>query len=251
MDMQHPDHHDAFPPAPPALLPREASFADLSQHIEQTRTLEQKRRLGLALGSYGGWALAGVFGVYALLAGVQNMLRPAPQDRFEIAFVHDDGSYQAPRDVAELTPGERDEVVQASLVNLIRWTEGYSMAQTKQAYGIVSAMTSGSAQSRYQHRMLDRNDPENPIVLYAMKTQIVPLDIRLDPDKAGPQSWNFSFTQRVISDNATFKDIPMRGSLTFVTGKVRKEVRVPWDPANVVALTYESHEASPRETSAR
>jgi hypothetical protein len=227
-------------------VPNEEKYPELRQHFHEVHSLESERRRNQAIAVFGGWGVAAVFGVFALISGLQNINRPAPKDRFEIAFIHDDGSYDAPIEEKDMTPVQQREVLQASLVNYITSRAGYSFASSQKAYNIVSAMTAGTEQARYQRVMLSQNDPESPLVKYGLRGQIVPLDIRLDPDPNGPNSWNFSYTLRELVNDAPPHDTPMRGSLTFVRGPVPKKFRVPFDPASVVVLQYESHEVTTR-----
>jgi hypothetical protein len=233
---------DPAAPEPSYFVPRETDYPELQAHFRAVHTLEGERRRAAAIMNYGGWILAAVFGGYALVAGLQNINRPLPHDRFEIAFVHDDGSYDAPREITDLSPVQQREVLQTSLVNYITWRSNYSFASSQKAYNVVSAMTNGHEQSRYQQLLLNRNDPANPLVKYGLNGQLVALDIRLDPDPNGPNSWNFSYTQRELVSDAPPHDTPMRGSLTFVRGPVPRKIRVPFDPASIIVLQYESHE---------
>lgn len=231
---------------PVGFVPRPDQYAALHQHFRDTHSLEAQRQRGEKLSRFGGWALAGVFGVYALVAGVQNIYRPAPKDRFEIAFLHDDGTYSAPVEMNDLAPVQQREVLQTALVNYITYRAGYSYAASQHAYDIVSAMTGSQEQNRYQRIMLSPNDPESPLVKYGQRGQLVPVDIRLDPDPNSKSSWNFSYTQRLLLGDAPPQDTPMRGSITFVRGPVPIKFRVPYDPASVIVLAYESHEVTAR-----
>ena len=233
-------------PEPAGFVPRPDQYAALHQHFRDTYSLEAERSRSEKLRMFGGWALAGVFGVFALVAEAQNIGRPLPKDRFEIAFLHDDGTYSAPVETKDLTPVQQREVLQTSLVNYITYRAGYSYAASQKAYNVVSVMTGGQEQNRYQRVMLSPNDSESPLVKYGQHGQIVPIDIRLDPDPNSPNSWNFSYTQRLLLGDAPPQDTPMRGSMTFVRGPVPLKFRVPYDPASVVVLAYETHEVSSR-----
>lgn len=229
---------------PPGFVPRETQYPELEKQFRDVHSLESERRRGQAFILFGGWGLAAVFGAFALIAGLQNINRPAPRDRFEIAFIHDDGSYDAPVEEENLSAVQQREVLQSSLINYITWRAGYTFASSQKAYNIVSAMTSGTEQARYQRLMLSQSDVDNPLVKFGLRGQLVPLDIRLDPDSNGPNSWNFSYTLRELVNDAPPHDVPMRGSLTFVRGPVAQKFRVPFDPASVVVLQYESHEVA-------
>ena len=233
-------------PEPSGFVPRSDQYAALHQHFRDTHSLEAERRRAEKLRTLGVGALAGVFGVFALVAEAQNINRPVPKDRFEIAFLHDDGSYSAPVEVKDLTPVQQREVLQTALVNYVTYRAGYSYAASQHAYNIVSAMTGGREQNRYQRVMLSPNDPDSPLVKYGQTGQVVAEDIRFDPDPSGPNSWNFSYTQRLLLADASPQDTPMRGSLTFVRGPVPAKYRVPYDPASVIVLAYESHEVTTR-----
>ena len=233
-------------PVTPGFVPRADQYAALHQHFRDTHTLEAERQRGEKLRTLGGWALAGVFGVFALVAEMQNINRPLPKDRFEIAFLHDDGSYSAPVEMKDLAPVQQREVLQTALVNYITYRAGYSYAASQKAYNIISVMTAGQEQNRYQRVMLSPSDPDSPLVKYGQRGEIVAQDIRLDPDPNGPNSWNFTYTQRLLLADAPPQDTPMRGSLTFVRGPVPAKYRVPYDPASVIVLAYESHEVTTR-----
>lgn len=233
-------------PDEPRFVPRADQYPELQAQFQAVHSLEAERRRTQAIVTFGGWGLAAVLGTYALIAGIQTMNRPVPRDRFEIAFVHDDGSYDAPREVSEMTPVQQREVLQTSLVNYITWRAGYSYAASQKAYNIISAMSAGSEQTRYQQVMLSPNDPASPLVKYGMRGQLVPLDIRLDPDPNSASSWNFSYTLRELVGDAPPRDVPMRGSMTYVRGPVPRTTRVPFDPASIIVLQYESHEVNAR-----
>ena len=222
-------------------VPRPKQYAEIQANYEATHSLEAERRRSETIRLVVPWAIAGILGTYALVAGIQNIYRPVPQDRFEIAFVHDDGTYEAPREEKDLTPIQQREVLQSSLMNYITWRAGYTFAASQKAYNIVSAMTAGKEQSRYQKVMLSRDNPESPLIKYGMNAQIVPIDIRFDPYPNGPDSWNFSYTERVLKSGGGGTDTAMRGSITFVRGPVPTAYRVPYDPESVVVLQYETH----------
>ena len=241
---------DPVPATTAHLVPREEQYPELLQQFASVHQLEVVRRRNQGLATLGGWGLAAVFATYALIAGLQNINHPAPRDRFEIAFVHDDGSYDAPRDENEMTPVQQREVLLASLVNYVTYREGYSFAASQKSYDIVSAMTGGHDQSRYQQVMLDRSLPENPVAKYGMRGQLTATDIRFDVDPSGPNSWNFSFVRTLSQGDITTTSMPMRGSLTFVRGPVPRKYRVPFDPASIVVLQYESHEVLPTKPGA-
>jgi type IV secretory pathway component VirB8 len=231
----------------PGFVPRPDQYAEVQNHFRATHSLEAERRRGELLRVYGGWGLAGVFGLFALVQGLRDINRPVPHDRFEIAILHEDGSYSAPVEVKDLTPVQQREVLQTSLFNYIAHRAGYAYASSQHDYNVVSAMTAGTEQARYQRVMLSK-DQANPMVRLGLKGQIVPMDIRLEPDPTGPNSWNFTYTQRVINGDAPPQDTPMRGSLTFVRGPVLSKFRVPYDPAGILVLQYEDHpaEGAPR-----
>ena len=241
MDMPFP--HDAIMPESAGFVPQPDQYPELHQHFQETHSLETERRRSEALRFYSGWALAGVFGLFALIQGIRDINRPAPRDRFEIAILNEDGSYSAPVDMQELTRVQQREVLETSLVNYITYRAGYAYASGQHNYNIVSAMTATSEQIRYQRTMLSSSDPLNPLIKYGPTAQIVPLNIRLEPDPTGPNTWNFTYTQHLMVGDAAPRDIPMRGSLTFVRGPVLPKYRVPYDPASVVVLQYEDHPA--------
>lgn len=227
----------------PGFVPRPDQYPELRTMFSETHSLEAERRRSERFRVFGGWGLAGLFAIFAFGELVQNISRPLPKDHFEIAILHPDGSYTPPMDEKDLTPMQQREVLETSLVNYITYRAGYTYAASQHDYDVVSSMTGGDAQTRYQRVMLSPSDPESPLVKYGMKAQIVPLDIRLDPDPTSPNEWNFSYTQHLMMADAPPQDTPMRGSFTFVRGPVPLRFRIPYDPASVVVLQYEDHPA--------
>mgnify|MGYP001307776583 CR=1 FL=1 len=232
--------------APEGMVPRPENYDDLRQHQKEVYSLERERRRSEAFRFYTGWGLAGVFGLFALVEAVRSLTWPHPRDHFQIALINNDGTYSAPVDLQDLTPVEKKVVLETSLVNYVTYREGYTFASSQKAYDIVSGMTAGKEQSRYQKHMLDQNDPDNPIVKYGLNGQITALDVRLDADPNSKNSWNFTFTRRLIEKDGQPVDTPMRGTMTFVPAPVPTKVLVPYDPASVAVIQYESHEVTTR-----
>lgn len=233
--------HGESPSVDAGLIPQASQYDEIHRHFQETHSLEAERRRSEMLRFYSGWALAGVFGIFALVQGVRDINRPAPRDRFEIAILHEDGSYSAPTEMQDMTRVQQREVLETSLMNYITYRAGYTYAAGQHNYNIVSAMTATNEQVRYQRIMLSSSDPLNPLVKYGQTAQLVPLNIRLDPDPTGPNTWNFTYTLHLTVAETAAQDIPMRGSLTYVRGPVLSKVRVPYDPASVVILQYEDH----------
>lgn len=223
-------------------VPRPDQYAAIQKQFQDTHSLEAERKLHEKLRVFGGWGLAIVFGVFALVSEAQKIGQPLPKDRFEISFVADNGGYSAPIEVKDLSVAQSREVLQNSLINYINYRAGYSYAASQKAYDIVSAMTGGAAQVQYQRPMLNPSDPDSPYLKYGKYGQVVPLNIQLDPDQNSPSSWNFTYTQRIMKGDEEPKDNPMRGVITFAPGPVPLRFRVRYDPASVVVLTYEAHD---------
>nr|AFK88996.1 hypothetical protein [Acetobacter pasteurianus] len=232
--------------APNGFVPRPGDYDGLRDNFKEVHTLESERKRSQAFRFWMGWGLAGVFFTFSLVEGVRSLTWPHAQDHFRIAIVHNDGTYDAPVDVNELTPVQQKEILETSLVNYVNYRESYAYAASQKSYDIVSAMTAGKELKRYQKSLLDQNDPENPIVKYGLKAHKEALDIRLNPDPNSNNSWNFTFTLRVTEDEKDPVEIPMRGSMTFVKAPVSPKFRVPYDPASVAIIQYESHEVTTR-----
>lgn len=232
--------------APEGMVPRPADYPELRKHRQEVHSLEGERKRSEAFRFWMGWGLAGVFFTFSLVEGVRSLTWPHAQDHFRIAVVHNDGTYEAPVDVKDLTPVQKREILETSLVNYVTFREGYTYASSQKAYDIVSSMTGGKELNRYQKHMLDENDPENPIIKYGETGQIVAVDIRLDPDPNSENSWNFTYTRRVIDKDKAPVDTPMRGTMTFIEAAVPLKYRVPYDPASVAVIQYESHEVTTR-----
>jgi hypothetical protein len=58
-------------------VPREGEYPELHAHFRAVHSLEGERRRAVAVVTYSGWALAVIFGGYALIAGLQNINRSA------------------------------------------------------------------------------------------------------------------------------------------------------------------------------
>lgn len=74
--------------------------------------------------------------------------------------INSDGTHETLRDYAEIPESRQDDVVLSTLWSLIRNREEYYWHGAPGRYALVSALTSGKAQSEYQHWFL--NDQESP-----------------------------------------------------------------------------------------
>jgi|GEM_PF-6043528 len=232
-------------PTSEGIVAKPSDYKELEKHRKEVFNLEQERQFSKIFRFYTGWILAGVFCLFAVIESIRSLTWGHPQDHFQIAILHEDGTYSAPTDIKNLTPVQQREILETSLINYITYREYYTYTSSQKSYDIISAMTVGKEQERYQKHMLDQNDTENPLIKYAEHGIVTPIDIRLDPDPNSENSWNFSFTRRVTdNDNSTTVDTPMRGILTFTKGQVLTKFKIPYDPANIVILQYESHEVS-------
>jgi len=88
----------------PGYVPRGEKLTEMTRAIAAARGLERERRIRRLVTIGGGWVVAGMMSLIAAACLGVMWVRPVPQDRYYVAMMHDDGSYDAPRLREDLLP---------------------------------------------------------------------------------------------------------------------------------------------------
>lgn len=205
------------------LVPRPDVEQQTARVLAASRGFEQERRLRRFVIIGGGWVAAGMMTLVA--AGSLGVLwhRPVAQDRLHVALLHDDGTYDAPVPREDLPPSRRDMLFRHTVIQYVLVRENYSYEGVNANYRRASVLSAPAERERYQSMMLDKKNPENPVVIYGdgLNASIADVtgsvQVRIDP--ASPNAVDAIFWVKIAS--------PTQG-----TRSIRKTARMTWMPAD-------------------
>ena len=206
---------------PPGYVPRGERLAEITRAISSARGLERERRIRRLVTIGGGWAVAAFMTVVAAACLGVMWTHPAPRDRYYVAMMHDDGTYDTPQLREDLPRSQRDMLFRHSVIQYVFARENYSWEGVNANYRRVSAMSAPAERDRYQTAMLDKRNPENPAVIYgeglnAATADVTAIQVRTDP--ATPNAVDAMFVLKITAPNQASRTI-------------RKTARMTWMPA--------------------
>ena len=129
---------------PPGYVPRGEGRDKFSRALAGVRGLERERRMRRLVTIFMGWGMAAFMTLVALACLAVLWARPAPRDRYYVAMMHDDGTYEAPQ-LREDLPASQREVIEMLKV------AGMSLEEVARA----TSSTVGSVKQRV-HRAYKR-----------------------------------------------------------------------------------------------
>jgi type IV secretory pathway component VirB8 len=235
--------NDAF--VPPGYVPRGEGLAEVTRAVAAARGLERERRIRRLVTIGGGWAVAVFMTIVAAACLAVMWNRPAPRDRFYVAMMHDDGTYDAPRLREDLPRSQRDMLFRHSVVQYVFARENYSWEGVNANYRRASAMSAPAERDRYQAVMLDKRNPENPAATYgeglnAADADVTAIQVRVDP--AAPNAVDAMFVVRITTPNQAPRTVRKTARMTWMPAEDRipPEVQQIYDPAGIAFTHYSS-----------
>ena len=91
----------------PGYVPRGEERDEVSRALAGVRGLERERRMRHLVTIFMGWGMAAFMTLVALACLAVLWARPAPRDRYYVAMMHDDGTYEAPQLREDLPASQR------------------------------------------------------------------------------------------------------------------------------------------------
>src|SRR3982074_3118546 len=101
---------------PPGYVPRGNERIEVTRAIAAARGLERERRIRRLVTIGGGWAVAGFMTLVAAACLGVMWNRPAPRDRYYVAMMHDEGTYDAPQLREDLPRSQRDMLFRHTVI---------------------------------------------------------------------------------------------------------------------------------------
>jgi type IV secretory pathway component VirB8 len=229
----------------PGYVPRGEKLTEMTRAIAAARGLERERRIRRLVTIGGGWAVAGMMSLIAAACLGVMWVRPVPQDRYYVAMMHDDGSYDAPRLREDLPRSQRDTLFRHTVVQYVFARENYSWEAVNANYQRASAMSAPAERDRYQTAMLDKRNPENPAVIYgeglnAAAVDVTAIQVRADP--ATPNAVDAMFVLKVTLPNQAPRTIRKTARMTWMPAEDRipPEIQQIYDPLGIAFTHYSS-----------
>ena len=230
---------------PPGYVPRGERLAEITRAISSARGLEREQRIRRLVTIGGGWAVAAFMTVVASACLGVMWTRPAPRDRYYVAMMHDDGTYDAPQLREDLPRSQRDMLFRHSVIQYVFARENYSWEGVNANYQRASAMSAPAERDRYQTAMLDKRNPENPAVIYgeglnAAAVDVTAIQVRADP--ATPNAVDAMFVLKVTAPNQASRTIRKTARMTWMPAEDRipPEIQLVYDPLGIAFTHYSS-----------
>lgn len=231
--------------APAGFVPRGKDLVELKQVAHEVRSLERERRIARLLSVAGGWIVAGFMTTVAGGCLAVMYTRPVPQDRLLISVLHDDGTYDAPQVKDDLPKSRREMLFRYTVTQYVRARESYSWEGVQNNYNLVSAISSPDERTRYQRIMLNKHDPENPVLLYGDGLDAAIADviaIQIKPVQDSPNSVDAVFKVKIVSPKMPDRTIQKTARLAWMAAEDRipAKVQQEQDPLGIAFTHYTS-----------
>jgi len=231
-------------PAPGMALRGEA-LRDITNAVAAARGFDRERRVRRALNVGGGWAVAAMMTTVAAACLGVMWTRPVPQDRYYMAVLHDDGTYDAPVVREDLPRSRREMLFKHTVIKYVQGRENYSWEGVNANYRLVSAMSAPTERDRYQALMLDRRNVENPAVTYgeganASTADVTAIQVHADP--ASPNAVDAVFLVRITAPNQPTRTVRKTARMTWMPAEDRipAEIQQTYDPMGIAFTHYSS-----------
>ena len=226
-------------------VPRGEGLAEITRAISSARSLERERRIRRLVTIGGGWAVAAFMTAVAVMCLGVMWTRPAPRDRYYVAMMHDDGTYDAPQLREDLPRSLRDMLFRHSVIQYVFARENYSWEGVNANYRRASAMSAPTERDRYQSVMLDKRNSENPTVLYgeglaAATADVTAIQVRIDP--ATPNAVDAMFVLKITAPNQAPRIIRKTARMTWLPAEdhIPPEIQQVYDPLGIAFTHYSS-----------
>jgi type IV secretory pathway component VirB8 len=234
---------------PPAdvLVTRPEVAQDIDATIRAIVDDERSRRRWQIMLSVAPWVMSGVFGLFAIGAGIIVAKRSVPVPEVQVAIYRSDGTVEAPVERGNLSADRKAFIIRSDLQNFILAWESYAWRANQAYYNRVSAMTSGEhLQAAYQESWSKRNSPENREVKYGENTTRNVAAIATSYVPGSP----FALTARFLVKQTTATGAACEwwsASLTWRQDHniIPLDKQLAYDASDVVVVSYFSTPADP------
>lgn len=188
------------------------------------------------LTGFGGWMAAAVLAVLLALCLLLVLRRPVPHQKLLIAVLHGDGTYSAPVPVDDLASSQQELLLKNTMWRYVVARESYTWEAVQHDYDVVSALSAGPMQARYQRFMLDASN--RPTAVYGKRGDVAISDVHVF--RVAPNAMEVDFLRTVRQPDAPVKREPMIARITYApSGKIPITVRQQYDPAGILITKYD------------
>jgi type IV secretory pathway component VirB8 len=231
--------------APPGYVPRGSDLSELRRASAASHGLERERRIRRLVTIGGGWVVAAMMTTVAVACLAVMWVRPLPRDRFYVAILHDDGTYDAPEVRDDLPRRQRDLLFRHTVIQYVFARENYSWEGVNANYLRTSAMSSPAERDRYQAVMLDKRNPENPAVVYGDGLNAAIADVtavQVRPDPASPDAVDAMFVVKITAPNQAPQIVRKTARMTWMPAddRIPAAIQQLYDPAGIAFTHYSS-----------
>jgi len=230
---------------PPGYVPRGSDLRELRRASAVTHGHERERRIRRLVTIGGGWVVAGMMTSVAVACLAVMWIRPVPRDRFSVALLPDDGTYDAPEVREDLPRRQRDLLFRHTVIQYVFARENYSWEGVNANYLRASAMSTPAERDRYQAVMLDKRNAENPAVVYGDGLNAAIADVtavQVRPDPASPNAVDAMFVVKITAPNQAPQIIRKTARMTWMPAEDRIPAAIQqiYDPAGIAFTHYSS-----------
>lgn len=226
------------------LLRDGAQGRDAVKAVAATRGLEHERRMRRLITVGGGWVAASMMTLVASGCLAVLWARPVPRDQIHVAVLHDDGTYDAPVVRDDLPQSRRDMLFRYTVMQYILARENYSYEGVNANYRLASVLSAPAERERYQSVMLDKRNPENPVVVYgdgfnaAIADVQSNIQVRIDP--ASPNAVDAVFLVKITAPNQPPRLVRKTARITWMPAedKIPIEIQQQHDPLGIAFTHY-------------
>jgi hypothetical protein len=188
---------------------------------------------------------------FAVAEVLRDIHRPVAEDRFVIAVVRSDGTWEPPVERSKLPPEERQILLQHSMLRFISSWEGYVFRANQSNYNFISAVTAGEPLRAHYQRRFAPGAPGNVDEKYGPDAQREVLVAELFPVPGSPFAFDAAMLVRLKRPSA----ITCQRWVARITYKEDTKHIIPlavqqvYNPADIIFVSYDSHvdQTSPGE----
>ena len=230
---------------PAGYVPRGSDLSELRRASAATHSLERERRIRRLVTIGGGWVVAGMMTTVAVACLAVMWVRPMPRDRFYVAMLHDDGTYDAPEVRDDLPRRQQEILFGHTVIQYVFARENYSWEGVNANYLRTSAMSAPAERDRYQAVMIDKRNPENPAVVYGDGLNAAIADVtavQVRPDPASPNAVDAMFVVKITAPNQAPQIVRRTARMTWMPAEDRIPAAIQqlYDPAGIAFTHYSS-----------
>ena len=230
------DLTDQLGPPASGFVPRGTGIDQREAAFRAAWSFERERRWMAFLTGFGGWIVAAVLAILLALSLLLVLRRPVPHQKLLVAVLHGDGTYSAPVPVNDLSPAQQALLLKNTVWRYVVARESYTWEAVQHDYDVVSALSAGPLQARYQKFMLDAS--RRPTAAFGKRGDVSISDVHIF--RVAPNAMEADFLRTVRQPDASVKREHMIARVTYApSGKIPITVRQQYDPAGILITNYD------------